>query len=98
MSVNSPAPARELVRVLGALSDENRLRIVQLLASGSELTCGDIGKALSLSPSLLTHHLTSLQGAGLIERRRDGLWTLNRLRRDILSEHLAALDRLVRPE
>lgn len=91
-------PARALVRVLAALSDENRFRIVELLSSeGAEISCGHIGKALSLSPSLISHHLSVLETAGVIERRKNGLWTLNRLRREELSEHLAVLERLLRP-
>jgi hypothetical protein len=38
-----------------------------------------------------------LESASLIERRKDGLWTLNSLRRDELSRHLEGLERLIRP-
>lgn len=90
---------REVVRVLSALSDLNRYRIVELLSSdGAELTCGAIGGALGLSPSLVSHHLSVLEGAGVIERRKDGLWILNRLRRDELSRRLSGLHRLLEPE
>ncbi len=92
------SPARAAVRVLAALSDENRFRIVELLSvERSDVSCGSIGKSLGLSPSLISHHLSVLEGAGIIERRKDGLWTLNRLRREELSRHLAALERLLRP-
>lgn len=88
--------SKDVVKVLSALSDENRFRIVELL-SGSEveLSCGAIGSALGLSPSLVSHHLGVLEGAGVIERRKDGLWTLNSLRRDELSRRLDSLDRLI---
>jgi DNA-binding transcriptional ArsR family regulator len=90
--------SREMVRVLAALSDENRYRIVELLSNHEkELSCGAIGMALGLSPSLISHHLGVLEGAGLIERRKDGLWTLNSLRRDELSRRLSGLERLTRP-
>lgn len=91
-----PAPAsREMVRVLAALSDENRYRIVELLSGVGELSCGDIGRALDLSPSLLSHHLSILEDARVVERRRRGLWTLNRLRRDELERHVHRLRNLV---
>lgn len=94
--ISSP---QDVVRVLSALSDVNRFRIVELLSSDSvELSCGAISGSLGLSPSLLSHHLAVLEGAGLIDRRRNGLWTLNRLRRDELRRRLAALQRIVRPE
>ena len=91
-----PTPAQEVVQVLSALSDVNRYRIVELLANGTaELTCGRICTALGLSPSLVSHHLSVLETAGIIDRRKDGLWTLNRLRRDELARRLAGLQRII---
>ena len=90
--------SRDTVRVLAALSDENRFRIVELLSTDDqELSCGAIGKGLGLSPSLISHHLGVLEGAGVIERRKDGLWTLNSLRRDEMSRRLEGLERILRP-
>lgn len=83
-----------VVRILAALSDVNRFRIVDLLsADGAELSCGAICDALDLSPSLVSHHLAVLDGAGIIERRKNGLSTLNRVRRDTLAHHLEGLQR-----
>lgn len=89
---------REVVRVLAALSEVNRYRIIDLLSvEDTELSCGAIGTALGLSPSLISHHLSVLESAGVIERRRDGLWTLNRLRREELSRRLSGLQRILQP-
>ena len=86
----------EVVRFMAALSEPNRYSIVRLLASnGEDMSCGAIGSATGLSPSLVSHHLSSLESAGVLERRRNGLWTLNRLRRDVLERHIATLSRLV---
>jgi DNA-binding transcriptional ArsR family regulator len=92
--IEEPQQARDIVRVLAALSDVNRYRIVELLAGSGELSCGAIGNALGLSPSLISHHLGVLEGAAIIQRRRDGLWTLNRLRRDELARCLSGLQRI----
>lgn len=90
---------REVVRVLAALSEVNRYRIVQLLsADDAELSCGAVCSALGLSPSLVSHHLSVLESASIIERRRDGLWTLNRLRREELSRRLSGLQRILQPD
>ena len=89
---------QEVVRVLSALSDVNRYRIVELLATSGELSCGAIGTALGMSPSLISHHLSVLEAASVIQRRKDGLWTLNRLRRDELSRMLSGLQRIVATE
>lgn len=80
------------LRVFSALSDPNRLRIVSLLVEdGVELTCGAISSALGLSPSLLSHHLSVLDDASVIDRRRDGLSTLVRLNRDELGRLIDGL-------
>jgi ArsR family transcriptional regulator, arsenate/arsenite/antimonite-responsive transcriptional repressor len=91
-------PAQEVVRTLAALSDVNRYRIVELLACSGELSCGAVASALGLSPSLISHHLSVLESAGVIQRRKDGLWTLNRLRRDELARRLSGLQRIAAAE
>lgn len=97
-AAQEPSSHQEVVRVLAALSDVNRYRIVELLApEGAEITCGDIGRALGLSASLISHHLSVLESASVIERRKNGLWTLNRLRRDELRRRLSTLQRIVDP-
>lgn len=55
-----------------ALADENRLRVVRLLAkAAAPLTAGQIATALKLQPNHLSRHLHVLEVAGLtaIERR-----------------------------
>jgi ArsR family transcriptional regulator, arsenate/arsenite/antimonite-responsive transcriptional repressor len=92
----SQPTSRETVRVLAALSDENRFRIVAHLASADdELSCGAISKALDLSPSLLSHHLSILAEAGIIGRRKNGLWTMNALERPVIERQVAALNQLI---
>lgn len=86
---------RAMVQALAALADENRLRMVELLAVSREATCGEIGTALGLSPSLVSHHLAVLESAGIIGRRKAGPRTLNRLRRDEIARRLAGLERLI---
>ena len=94
--MQQPQPSsRETVRVLAALSDENRFRIVELLAAETEeLTCGAIGKALGISPSLLSHHLSILAEAGIVGRRKNGLWTMNALERPVIAAQVEVLKHL----
>lgn len=88
--------SRETVRVLAALSDENRFRIVELLADESdELSCGAIGQALDISPSLLSHHLAILADARIIARRKNGLWTMNVLQRSVIEQQVERLRALI---
>jgi len=56
-----------------ALSQETRLRIVQLLVTAGPggLAAGVIGEAVSASSSRLSFHLNHLEQAGLIQSRRE---------------------------
>lgn len=82
--------------MLAALSDENRFRIVELLAGREgEMTCGAIGEALDISPSLLSHHLAILANAEIIGRRKKGLWTLNVLQPGVIERQVEALEKLI---
>lgn len=57
--------ANELLRFFKAMADENRLRIVGLLAERS-YTVEGIAAALGLSASTVSHHLSRLAEAGLV--------------------------------
>ncbi len=93
---DSQSTSSETIRVLAALSDEKRFRIVELLAGeDTEMTCGAIGTALDLSPSLLSHHLAILAEAGLIGRRKNGLWTMNVLQRPVIAREVEKLKTLL---
>jgi DNA-binding transcriptional ArsR family regulator len=58
-------PPARLVRVLKALSDERRLRVLHAIAAGS-YTLGQLADMFEMSKTLMHHHLTMLRGAGLI--------------------------------
>jgi len=71
---------KKLIRVLKALSDPNRFRMVQEVAAAGELSCGQIVERFHLSQPTVSHHLRVLKEAGLIEvARRRGTWTFYRL-------------------
>ena len=60
--------------ILASLGHEARLRVFRkLIAAGPEgLPAGTLSAALDMPPSTLSHHLGSLEQAGLIIARRDG--------------------------
>ena len=66
--------SREVVRALGALAHEYRLKVYRLLIrEGPEgLPAGAIGVRVGLAPSSLTFHLQALQRAGLVRQARAG--------------------------
>ena len=60
-------------RLFHALSDETRLRILELLRSGERCVC-DLSDAIGAQQSRLSFHLRTLKEAGLVSDRRQGRW------------------------
>lgn len=72
---------RELRLVMRACADVTRLRILRLLADGSERSVTDLTASLYLSQPLVSWHLRILRRSGLIATRRTGRQSLYRLNR-----------------
>ena len=69
---------RQFLEITKGLSDETRVRAL-LSLRGGELCLCQIIEMLRLSPSTVSKHMDVLCRAGLVERRKDGLWHFFRL-------------------
>ncbi|MGF1632928.1 MAG: ArsR/SmtB family transcription factor [Phycisphaerae bacterium] len=69
---------QQFIAVSRALADEGRARVVVALADGELCLC-QIVEVLRLSPSTVSKHMSVLQQAGLVERRKQGRWHFYRL-------------------
>lgn len=68
--------------VFKAMSDETRLKIIDMLSCGEMCAC-DILAYFNISQSTLSYHMKILAECGLVNAIRDGAWmryTLNRER------------------
>src|SRR5450759_3292412 len=72
---------RDIMDMLKALADENRLRALGALRDGELCVCQLIA-LLGLAPSTVSKHLTILRAARLVESRKDGRWMYYRLSRE----------------
>jgi ArsR family transcriptional regulator len=61
-------------RYFGALSDETRLGILEMLKDGERCVC-DLQADLGAAQSRLSFHLRVLRDAGLVVDRKDGRWS-----------------------
>jgi len=68
------AEAAELGRVLGALADPVRLRLLSLVASRSEVCSCDLERPLGKSQPTVSHHTKVLVEAGLLVGEKRGRW------------------------
>lgn len=81
----------KLLDVLKALSDETRLRILNLLYE-KELCVCDVMETLQISQAKASRHLIYLKNAGLVKDRKHAQWAYYALTRD---DRLLFIDHLV---
>jgi ArsR family transcriptional regulator, arsenate/arsenite/antimonite-responsive transcriptional repressor len=79
---------------LKALADPARVKLMSFLLSSprGEENSGDLAKALELTESTVSHHLTQLRRAGLVESDRRGMNVYHRPHRDALGALCVVLD------
>jgi ArsR family transcriptional regulator, arsenate/arsenite/antimonite-responsive transcriptional repressor len=85
----SEPEAAELARVLAALGDPVRLRLLSLVAAQDEVCSCDLEAPLDRSQPTVSHHTRILAEAGLIVGDKRGRWTWWR----VVPDRLAALRR-----
>jgi ArsR family transcriptional regulator len=78
-------------RLLKALADPVRLRLLNLLADGREVCVCHLHEALDLPLPTVSRHLAYLRKAGLVAGRKEGLWVYYHLARPTSDLHLALL-------
>ena len=76
--------ADDLVDVLKALADPTRLQMVAALRDAKAPVCVcDFTATFALTQPTVSHHMSRLREAGLIECERRGVWAYYALRHDL---------------
>jgi ArsR family transcriptional regulator, arsenate/arsenite/antimonite-responsive transcriptional repressor len=83
---------KQLAAVFKALSDEARLRILNLLFRTGELCVCDIESTTGFTQTKVSRHLSYLRIAGLIDGRQQGLWMLYKIAAPRNDEHRQLLE------
>jgi ArsR family transcriptional regulator, arsenate/arsenite/antimonite-responsive transcriptional repressor len=86
--------ALEVALRLKALADPARVKLMSILlsATAGEQNSGDLAEAVDLTESTVSHHLSQLRRAGLVESDRRGMNVYHRARRDALAALCLVLD------
>lgn len=74
----------DVALICKALSDSNRLKIIQMLADGEKCGCKLLEKFEITQPTL-SHHMKILCECGLVESRKEGKWSHYSLNCDMLN-------------
>jgi ArsR family transcriptional regulator len=64
---------KEFIKVMKALSDPNRVKLVKMLQKRTMCVC-EVQAALGIAQPTVSKHLKILEGAGLVDRKKEGLW------------------------
>ena len=64
---------KTFVKVMKALSDPNRIKIIKLLQQKVMCVC-ELQTAIKISQPSVSKHLKILEEAGLVDYQKDGLW------------------------
>ncbi len=84
----------EYIPVLKALSDETRLKIVDMVSCGELCAC-KILERFSITQPTLSYHMKILTECGIVVARRDGAWMHYSLNEERAKELTEFLDRLM---
>ncbi|MDR0648020.1 MAG: metalloregulator ArsR/SmtB family transcription factor [Synergistaceae bacterium] len=85
-------------RVLHALGDETRQRILLLFEPGEELSIKDIADMFPFSRTNIAHHIGVLEKAGILIRHKKGRDVLLRLEKNAITDALENVLIYVRTE
>lgn len=82
------------VEIFKALSDANRLKILEMLADGELCACR-IQDNLDITQPTLSHHMSTLQKSGLVNVRKSGQWSHYSINIEALDEVMVYVSSLI---
>lgn len=97
---SSPVSLEVLANRLKVLAEPKRLLILEMIIQGMQCNC-ELGDALHMAPNLISHHLSKLREAGLVNAERDPLdsrWVYYSINRAALDELTVAFGAFFNPE
>ena len=71
-----------------ALSDPTRRRILELLKKGS-MSAGELGKEFDMTGATLSHHLSILKKAGLVQDQKKGTFIYYEINTSVMEDLLS---------
>ncbi|AYD39565.1 transcriptional regulator [Clostridium fermenticellae] len=81
-------------KIIKALADPNRLQIIDLLSCGEKCAC-NILEHFDFTQPTLSHHMKILTECGIVNCRKDGLWSYYSLNIDKCNKLILFLMNLI---
>lgn len=73
------------IKILKALGEINRLKIVNMLSSGEKCAC-ILLESFHFTQPTLSHHMKVLMDSGIVKCRKEGTWMHYSLDKELCSE------------
>ena len=77
-----------LQETIKALADPTRRRILELLKKGS-LSAGELGKEFDMTGATMSHHLSILKKAGLVQDTKKGTFIYYEINTSVMEDLLS---------
>jgi len=81
---------QDLIKAIKALSNETRLRILNLLLERECCVC-EVMQALDISQTRASRNLNALYDVGFLKLRKDGLWSLYSIDKEGMEKYYSDL-------
>lgn len=85
------------IKILKALGEINRLKIVDMLSSGEKCAC-IILESFHFTQPTLSHHMKVLMDSGIVKCRKEGTWMHYSLDKELCSDVVKFLDGILNDE
>jgi ArsR family transcriptional regulator len=85
---------KQLIEVLSVLSESVRFKILSLISSKGELTAKDILSEFDFTQPTLSHHMSCLKEAGLVNVERRGRFAYYSVNKDTIDLVLSGIESL----
>ena len=83
----------DIALICKALSDTNRLQIIQLLSDGEKCAC-ELLEQFNITQPTLSHHMKILCECGLAEVRKEGKWSHYSLNCETLTDFKKFIEKI----
>ncbi len=81
---------KQFIRIMKALSDPNRVRLIKILGRQKLCVC-ELQDLIGLAQSTVSKHMKVLEEAGLVDFHKEGSWIIYRLTTGEESDYARAM-------
>jgi len=86
---------KDILNFAKLISDDNRLKIIRLLAERDMCVC-ELMEVMRVPQARISQHLLRLRSEGIVSDKRESQWVIYALNKDLLEQKLISLEKFMR--